>query len=169
MATDRLTPLDASFLHLEDGSSHMHTAAVMIFEGESLAYEDLVRFVESRLHLVPRYRQRLASVPLGQGRPKWVDDPAFDLRYHVRATALPEPAGEYELQVLAARVISQPLTRQRPLWELWLVQGLEGERFSVVSKTHHALVDGISGLDLLSVLFSSDEEAGEPQPWRPRA
>jgi diacylglycerol O-acyltransferase / wax synthase len=169
MATDRLTPLDASFLHLEDGSSHMHTAAVMIFEGESPAYEDFVRFVESRLHLVPRYRQKLAQVPLTQGRPRWVDDPAFDLRFHVRATALPAPATEYELQVLAARVVSQPLSRQRPLWELWLVQGLEGGRFAVIAKTHHALADGISGLDLLSVLFSADEEAGEPRPWRPRA
>ena len=169
MATDRLTPLDASFLHLEDGSSHMHTAAVMIFDGESPAYEDFVGFVESRLHLVPRYRQKLAPVPLGQGRPRWVDDPAFDLRFHVRATALPEPATEYELQVLAARVVSHPLTRQRPLWELWLVQGLDGGRFAIISKTHHALVDGISGLDLLSMLFSSDDEAGEPRPWRPRA
>jgi diacylglycerol O-acyltransferase / wax synthase len=168
MASDRLTPLDASFLHLEDGSSYMHVAAVMIFEGESPAYEDFVQFVESRLQLVPRYRQKLATVPLGQGRPRWVDDPAFDVRFHVRATALPEPGSEYELQVLAARVVSQPLTRQRPLWELWLVQGLEGGRFAVVSKTHHALVDGISGLDLLSVLFSSDDGADEPRPWRPR-
>jgi diacylglycerol O-acyltransferase / wax synthase len=168
MASDRLTPLDASFLHLEDGSSYMHVAAVMIFEGESPAYEDFVRFVESRLQLVPRYRQKLATVPLGQGRPRWVDDPAFDVRFHVRATALPDPGSEYELQVLAARVVSQPLTRQRPLWELWLVQGLEGGRFAVVSKTHHALVDGISGLDLLSVLFSSDDDADEPRPWRPR-
>jgi diacylglycerol O-acyltransferase / wax synthase len=168
MASDRLTPLDASFLHLEDGSSYMHVAAVMIFEGESPAYEDFVQFVESRLQLVPRYRQKLATVPLGQGRPRWVDDPAFDVRFHVRATALPEPGSEYELQVLAARVVSQPLTRQRPLWELWLVQGLEGGRFAVVSKTHHALVDGISGLDLLSVLFSSDDDADEPRPWRPR-
>jgi len=169
MATDRLTPLDASFLHLEDGSSHMHVAAVMIFEGEPPAYEDFVRFVDSRLHVVPRYRQKLAPVPLGQGRPRWVDDPAFDVRFHVRATALPDPGTEYELQVLAARVFSQPLTRQRPLWELWLVEGLEGRRFAVVSKTHHALVDGISGLDLLSVLFSSEDEAADDSaPWRPR-
>ncbi|MFL5821686.1 MAG: WS/DGAT/MGAT family O-acyltransferase [Solirubrobacteraceae bacterium] len=170
MASDRLTPLDASFLHLEDGSSHMHVGAVMIFEGEPPPYDDFVSFVGSRLDLVPRYRQKLAPIPLGQGRPKWVDDPVFDVRFHVRATALPRPGTEYELQVLTARVFSQPLTRQRPLWELWLVEGLEGGRFAVVSKTHHALVDGISGLDLLSVLFSSEEEPADADsgPWRPR-
>src|SRR5919204_3808663 len=125
MAGDRLTPLDASFLHLEDAVSHMHVAAVMIFEGEPPVYDEFVSFVESRLHLVPRYRQKLAWVPFGQGRPKWVDDPAFDVRFHVRSTALPRPGTEYELQVLAARVFSRPLTRERPLWEMWLVEGLD--------------------------------------------
>src|SRR5688572_2218738 len=156
MASDRLTPLDASFLHVEDASSHMHVAAVLIFDGPTPDYDEFVDYVESRLHLVPRYRQRLATVPLGQGRPSWADDPNFDIRFHVRDTALPRPGNEYQLQVLAARVFSQRLNRKRPLWEMWLVEGLEGDRFAIVSKTHHAVVDGIAGLDVLSVLFSSD-------------
>jgi WS/DGAT/MGAT family acyltransferase len=164
MTKDRLSPLDASFLHLEDATSHMHMAAVLIFAGKSLPYERLLAHVESRLGLVPRYRQRLAEVPLAQARPRWVDDERFDLRYHVRNTALPEPGSEYELQVLAGRVFSHHLRRDRPLWEMWLVEGLDRGRFAILSKTHHALVDGISGLDILSVLFASDEESG---PWQP--
>jgi diacylglycerol O-acyltransferase / wax synthase len=167
VGSDRLSPLDASFLHLEDAASHMHVAAVLIFDGEPPAYDDFVSFVDSRLHLVPRYRQRLAFVPLNQARPKWVDDEEFDPRFHVRATALPRPGGEYELQVLAARLFSRPLNRERPLWEMWLIEGLDGGRFAVMSKTHHALVDGISGLDILSVLFSTDEGSGEGD-WHPR-
>ena len=121
-------------------------------------YEQLLTHVESRLGLVPRYRQRLAEVPLAQARPRWVDDERFDLRFHVRHTALPEPGTEYELQVLAGRVFSQQLRRDRPLWEMWLVSGLEGGRFAILSKTHHALVDGVSGLDILSVLFAPDSD-----------
>ena len=166
MPSQRLTPLDTSFLHLEDSASHMHVAAAMVFEGPPLAYQDLLQHIQSRLHLVPRYRQRLAPVPLGQGRPKWVDDSHFDLRYHVRSTALPRPAGDYELQVLAGRVFSQPLNRARPLWEMWLVEGLPEGRFALLSKTHHAVVDGISGMDILSVLFSDDEDPGQAD-WRP--
>jgi len=169
MSYDRLTPLDASFLHLEDASSHMHVACVMIFAGEAPTYERFVSRIEERLHLVPRYRQRLAQVPLAQARPVWVDDTGFDARYHIRATALPSPGGEYELQVLAGRVFSQALNRDKPLWEVWLVEGLEGDRFAILSKTHHALVDGISGLDILSVLFAPEEQDGpEPQQWRPQ-
>src|SRR5436190_13260150 len=129
MGSDRLSPLDASFLHFEDDASHMHVACALIFDGEAPAYDDLLRHVERRLHLVPRYRQRLANVPLGQGRPKWVDDPHLNLRYHVRATALPAPGSEAELRALAGRVFSQQLDRDKPLWELWLVDGLEGGRF----------------------------------------
>ncbi len=169
MPTDRLTPLDASFLHLENPSAHMHVACVMIFAGEPPDYEDLLRHIDARLHLVPRYRQHLAQVPLAQGRPVWVDDQGFDLRFHVRATALPSPGSETELQVLAGRVFSQPLRRDRPLWEMWLVQGLESDRFAILSKTHHALVDGVSGMDILSVLFAPEEEARSRRPWRPRA
>ena len=168
MATDRLTPLDTSFLHLEDPATHMHVACVMVFEGDPPRYGDFVEFVASRLHLVPRYRQKLGFVPLGQGRPRWVDDESFDVRYHVRSTALPSPGGEHELEVLAGRVFGQQLNRDKPLWEMWLVEGLEGGRFAVLSKTHHALVDGISGLDILSVLFAGSEEARDPAGWVPR-
>src|SRR3954468_21600341 len=165
MPSDRLSPLDASFLHFEDAASHMHVACAMVFEGEAPAYEDLLEHIGQRLHLVPRYRQRLANVPLGQGRPKWVDDEHFDLRYHVRHTALPAPGTEYELQVLSGRVFSQPLRRDRPLWENWLVEGLGGDRFAILSKTHHALVDGISGLDVLAVLFADEADTGAA--WTP--
>jgi diacylglycerol O-acyltransferase len=168
MATDRLTPLDTSFLHLEDPATHMHVACVLVFEGDPPRYDEFVEFVASRLHLVPRYRQKLGFVPLGQGRPRWMDDEDFDVRYHVRSTALPSPGGEHELQVLAGRVFGQQLNRDKPLWEMWLVEGLEGGRFAVLSKTHHALVDGISGLDVLSVLFAGQEEARDPGSWAPR-
>jgi diacylglycerol O-acyltransferase / wax synthase len=166
MPSDRLSPLDASFLHFEDAASHMHVACAMVFDGDAPAYEDLLTHVDQRLHLVPRYRQRLAEVPFGQGRPIWVDDEHFDLRYHVRHTALPAPGTEYELQVLAGRVFSQQLRRDRPLWEMWLVENLDEDRFAILSKTHHALVDGISGLDILSVLFSDEADPGEG--WTPR-
>ena len=116
---DRLSPLDASFLHIEDATSHMHVAGVLIFRGEAPPYDDFLAHIEERLDHVPRYRQRLAWVPFGQGRPKWVDDEHFDLRYHVRSTALPSPATEYELQVLAGRVFSLRLNRDKPLWEMW--------------------------------------------------
>jgi WS/DGAT/MGAT family acyltransferase len=167
MSPDRLSPLDASFLHLEDAASHMHVAAALLFEGPPFDYEDLLAHVESRLGLVPRYRQRLAEVPLAQARPCWVDDDRFDLRYHVRHTALPAPGSEYELQVLAGRVFSQQLRRDRPLWEMWLVDGLEGGRFAILSKTHHAVIDGISGLDILSLLFAPDTE-DNGRPWHAR-
>src|ERR687884_2009249 len=135
LADDRLTGLDASFLHLEDDRSHMHVAAVMTFDGEPPAYDELVEAIGRRLHLVPRYRQKLAFVPFGQGRPRWVDDPHLNLRYHVRHTALPAPGSEEQLRALAGRVFSQQLDRDKPLWELWLVDGLEGDRFALLAKT----------------------------------
>ena len=171
MSSDRLTGLDASFLHLEDGSSHMHVAGVMIFEGSPPPYDELLEAIERRLGLVPRYRQRLAFVPLAQGRPKWVDDPHLNLRYHVRSTALPAP-GRRSSSRLAGRVFSQQLDRDKPLWEIWLVEGLEGDRFAMLSKTHHALVDGISGVDIMSVLFDTTPEPAAPtdtgERWLPR-
>src|SRR3954454_252904 len=169
MSADRLSPLDATFLHVETASQHMHVACALIFDGDPPDYDDLLDHIAARLHLVPRYRQRLAEVPFGQGRPKWVDDERFDLRFHVRATALPSPGSEYELQVLCGRVFSQPLRRDRPLWDMWLVEGLEGGRFAILSKTHHALVDGISGLDILSVLFAPEDDAGGGKAtWAPQ-
>lgn len=168
----RLTALDASFLHLERAGAHMHVAAVCVFEGEPPAYDELLRTIERRLHLVPRYRQRLAEVPLGQGRPVWVDDPHFNLRYHVRHAGLPSPGGEEQLKALAGRVFAQPLDRSKPLWDLLLVEGLDDGRFAILSKTHHALVDGVSGVDLMSLIFDAAEE-GTPidapaEPWQPR-
>jgi diacylglycerol O-acyltransferase / wax synthase len=172
MAGDRLTGLDASFLHIEDASSHMHVASVMTFEGPPPPYDELLETFERRLSLVPRYRQRLAFVPFAQGRPSWVDDPHLNLRYHVRNTALPSPGSERQLKDLAGRVFSQQLDRDKPLWEVWLVDGLEDDRFAVLSKTHHALVDGISGVDIISVLFdTAPEPAAPPDPgerWLPR-
>jgi diacylglycerol O-acyltransferase / wax synthase len=172
MSTDRLSPLDASFLHLEDEAAHMHVAGAMLFEGDAPDYAEFLGDVEQRLHLVPRYRQKLAYVPFGQGRPKWVDDPHFNLRYHVRVTALPAPGSEAQLRTLAGRVFSQQLDRGKPLWEIWLVQALEGGRFAMLSKTHHALVDGISGVDIASVLFDAAREPAVPAAsagrWVPR-
>jgi diacylglycerol O-acyltransferase / wax synthase len=172
MSPDRLTALDTSFLHLEDGEAHMHVASVMLFEGPPPGYDELLESLERRLPLVPRYRQRLAFVPLGQGRPRWVDDPHLNLRYHLRSTALPSPGSEQQLKDLAGRVFSQQLDRDKPLWEIWMVEGLEGDRFALLSKTHHALVDGISGVDIISVLFDTTPEPAAPTApgdrWLPR-
>jgi diacylglycerol O-acyltransferase / wax synthase len=172
MTRDRLSALDASFLHLEDSSAHMHVASVMLFEGSPPPYDELLEAIERRLSLVPRYRQRLAFVPLAQGRPRWVDDPHLNLRYHVRYTALPSPGSEEQLKDLAGRVFAQQLDRDKPLWELWLAEGLEGDRFAMLAKTHHALVDGISGMDIVSVLFDTSPEPVAPTDpgdrWLPR-
>src|SRR5436190_8044730 len=167
---DRLSPMDVSFLDQEKEGSHMHIGAVMIFEGPPPPYEDLLAHVESRLHLVPRYRQKLAYPPYQMGRPFWIDDPRFNLEYHVRHTALPGPGGVDQLRLLAGRIFAQRLDRSKPLWELWLVQGLEGNRFAIINKTHHALVDGVSGVDITTVLFDT---AATPTPvsaesWTPQ-
>src|SRR3712207_743824 len=164
---DRLTAVDASFLAQETASSHMHVGAVTIFEGPAPAYADLAAHIRSRLHLVPRYRQRLAVPPLDTGRPLWVDDPDFNLDYHLLHAALPAPGSEAQLRAMAARIVSQQLDRQRPLWELWLIEGLEDGRFSFVWKTHHALVDGVAGVDLATVLFDlAPEPAAVAHPER---
>src|ERR671928_1160803 len=157
---DRLSAVDASFLAQERANSHMHVGAVLIFEGPAPAYDELITQIRSRLHLVPRYRQKLAFPPLETGRPIWIDDPSFNLAYHVRHTALPAPGSEEQLRNLAARVVSQQLDRSKPLWETWLVEGLEDNRFALISKTHHALVDGVSGVDLATVLFDLEAVPG---------
>jgi WS/DGAT/MGAT family acyltransferase len=168
---DRLTGLDASFLQLERGPAHMHVASTTLFEGPVPEYEEFRDHIASRLHLVPRFRQKLRFVPFGQGRPVWVDDPRLNLDYHVRHTALPPPGTEDQLRTLAARIFSQRLDRTKPVWEMWLVDGLEGNRFAIVAKTHHALVDGVSGVDITTVLFDLDREPErlpEPDPWLPQ-
>src|SRR3954453_4738196 len=169
---DRLSAVDASFLAQERGNSHMHVGAVLIFEGPAPAYDDFLNHIRSRLHLVPRYRHKLAFPPLETGRPIWVDDRNFNLDYHVRHTALPAPGTEDQLRALAARIHSQRLDRAKPLWELWLVQGLEDGRFALISKTHHAVVDGIAGVDLATVIFDMspvpEPVPHEGEPWSPQ-
>jgi diacylglycerol O-acyltransferase / wax synthase len=169
---NRLSGLDTSFLHLERDGAHMHVASTTIFEGPPPRHEEFRDHIASRLHLVPRFRQKLRFVPLGQGRPVWVDDPHLNLDYHVRRTALPPPGSEDQLRVLAARIFSQQLDRSKPLWELWLAEGLMGDRFAIIGKTHHALVDGVSGVDITTVLFdTAPEPHGSPAAgpeWLPR-
>jgi diacylglycerol O-acyltransferase / wax synthase len=165
---DRLSAIDVSFLTNETSSSHMHVGAICIFEGPPPTYEDLLSHTRSRLHLVPRFTQKLAYPPAQAGRPFWVDDPSFNLEYHVRHSALPSPGSEEQLRNMAARVFSQQLDRSKPLWELWMVQGLTRRRFAFVTKTHHALVDGISGVDIATVLFDLKPapEPAEPEHER---
>jgi diacylglycerol O-acyltransferase len=170
VSVDRLSPLDASFLHVEDSVSHMHIASVMVLEGPSPPYREVVARVRSKLPLVPRYRQIVRFVPFDLGRPVWVDDPHFNIDYHIRHTALPAPGGEGELRKLVGRVMSQPLDRTRPLWEIWVVEGLDGGQWAMLSKTHHAMVDGISGTDLMASILdlSPTVPAAEPDAWEPR-
>jgi diacylglycerol O-acyltransferase / wax synthase len=166
---ERLSGLDTSFLHLERSGAHMHVASTSIFNGSAPTHEEFRDHIASRLHLVPRFRQKLRFVPLNQGRPVWVDDPHLNLDYHVRHTALPAPGSDEQLRNLAARIFSQQLDRSKPLWELWLVEGLSGDRFAIIGKSHHALVDGVSGVDITTVLFDLDPEpSGKPDkapPW----
>jgi diacylglycerol O-acyltransferase / wax synthase len=168
---DRLTAIDASFLSNESSSSHMHIGAILIFEGPPPRYTDLVEHVRARLHMVPRFRQKIVVPPLEAGRPLWADDVNFNLTYHIRHTALPEPGGEDQLRRLAGRVFSQQLDRSKPLWELWLAQGLERDRFAILTKTHHAMVDGVSGVDIGTVLFELEpdvEPAAVSDDWVPQ-
>jgi WS/DGAT/MGAT family acyltransferase len=175
---DRLSAQDNSFLLLEQGNVRMHVASTNIFDVGPLQTEgggidiDLVkRATESYLHLVPRYRQRLHEIPLFN-HAVWVDDPHFDLNYHVRHTALPKPGSLSQLKNLVARVMAQPLDRKRPLWETWIVEGLEGgEQFAMITKIHHCMIDGASGVDLANIQFSTSPEAtplAAPEPYRPR-
>ncbi|HEY7268120.1 MAG TPA: wax ester/triacylglycerol synthase family O-acyltransferase [Solirubrobacterales bacterium] len=169
--TDRLTGLDSSFLHLERDGTQMHVASTTLFEGPAPPYVDFRDHIGSRLHLVPRFRQKVRFVPFGQGRPVWVDDPHLNLGYHVRHTSLPEPGSEQQLRTLAARIFSQQLDRSKPLWEIWLIEGLKGGRFAVVGKTHHAMVDGVSGVDITTVLYDLEQDPAESpvesEPWVP--
>jgi len=172
---ERLSALDRFFLDVEGYSTHMHVAATAIFEMGPLRSEDggiamdrIRKYVESRLYLMPRYRQRLAYIPI-ENHPVWVDDDRFTIRYHVRHTALPKPGSERQLKRLSARIMSQKLDRSRPLWELWVVEGLENDRFALISKTHHCMIDGVSGVDLMTVLLDvlPETSVAEPVPWNP--
>ena len=167
---DRLSAIDASFLAQEKQSSHMHVGALVTFDGSAPSREELRAHLEGRLGRVPRYRQKLAFPPLEAGRPFWVDDPNFNLDYHVRHTALPKPGSGDQLRELAGRIFSQRLDRSKPLWEIWIAHGLDGGRFALISKTHHALVDGVSGVDIATVLFDLSPVPGDPDEgdgWTP--
>src|SRR5664279_2883761 len=167
---DRLSPLDSTFLNIEDGVSHMHIASIGIFEGPAPRIEDLVSMIAGKLGYVPRYRQVVERVPGDLGRPVWVDDPHFNIDYHVRHTALPPPGGEAELRRLVGRIMSQQLDRSKPLWEIWMIDGLEGDRWAMASKSHHCMVDGVSGTELLSVIMDRSPEVSRPDPvvWSPQ-
>ena len=172
---ERLSNLDASFLALERRSTHMHVGAVALFgpgphtDEDGVDIEVIRRLVASRLDQIPRYRQRLATVPL-EGHPVWVDDEYFHLDYHVRHIALPHPGTEDQLKSLVGRLMSQQLDRTRPLWELFVVEGLADGGFAIVSKIHHCMIDGMSGIDLMAVIldFTPDVTIEEPQPWTAR-
>jgi diacylglycerol O-acyltransferase len=175
-AHERLSAQDRAFLVFEDADAHMHLGGIALFEaaplrapGGGIDIERLRAHIASRLHLVPRYRQRLAWVPVLE-RPVWVDDDHFNLAYHVRHTAVPRPGDDEQLKRLAARVLSQQLDRGKPLWELWVVEGLHGDRFAVLVKVHHALADGISAFGLFSALLSPvpTDTVDRPVPWTPR-
>jgi WS/DGAT/MGAT family acyltransferase len=166
---DRMSTLDAEFLHLEDSNSHMHIAGICTFADPAPTLAELEALIASKVHKIPRYRQRVRTVPLELGRPVWVDDPHFNLSYHIRHTALPAPGDDAALRRLMGRLMSQPLDRERPLWEAWLTEGLEGDRWALIFKIHHCMVDGISGVGLLEVLLDlfPDVELDEPEPWEP--
>jgi diacylglycerol O-acyltransferase / wax synthase len=161
--------LDELFLHLEGPNTHMHVGGVAIFEGPPPDYEEVLDMVRRRLGMVPHFRRKLAFVPFGLGRPVWVDDSHFNLEYHVRQTALPQPGDAQRLKRLTARIMSQQLDRSKPLWELWIAEGLQGDRFALISKTHHCLIDGVSGADIMSVMLDMGPEPQDFQsePWRP--
>ena len=166
---DRMHTLDAEFLHLEDRAGHLHIAGIAVFDGDPPSEQDLSDLLEAKLHLIPRYRQRVRAVPFELGRPVWVDDPHFQLRYHIRHTALPAPGDEDALSSLMGRLMSQPLDPERPLWEIWLVEGLADDRWALIFKVHHCMVDGISGVGLLTVLLDIEPRTTIPlpQPWTP--
>jgi diacylglycerol O-acyltransferase len=169
-SSDRLSALDASFLEFEDAVSHMHIGSVGLFEGPAPSERELREMVLDKLHLVPRYRQLVRFVPLRVGRPLWIDDPHFNLDYHLRRTALASPGGELELRLLVGRVMSQQLDRSKPLWEMWAVEGLEDGRWALISKIHHCMVDGVAGTDLITVVLdpSPTSERAPRGSWQPQ-
>lgn len=167
---DWLSSLDTSFLQLENDTQQMHVGSLLILDGPGPEYEAFCRHVESRLQAVPRYRQRVQRLPLDLARPFWVDDPHFSLSYHLRHTAIPRPGDEEQLLALSGRIMSQRLDLDRPLWEMWLVEGLPDERWAVISKVHHAMIDGVSGNDVLEMLLdrSAETKPWPSKPWQPR-
>jgi diacylglycerol O-acyltransferase len=162
---ERLSALDAAFLEIETPSCHMHFAAVLVFEARSLTlphggidFERIRRHLEAGVHYVPRYRQRIEYIPL-QHHPVWVDDDAFHINYHVRHAAVPRPGTPEQLNRLVGRILAQKLDRSRPLWELYVIEGLADDRFAIVAKVHHCMVDGLAGVNVMSVWLRSEPEA----------
>ena len=171
---ERLSTLDASFLYLEKPHLHMHVGGLAVFDPTDspsgpLTFERLRELTASRIHLVPRWRQRVLFPPLNVGRPVWADDPHFNPGYHLRRTALPAPGGDDELKTLVGRVMSQNLDRARPLWEMWVVEGLSEGRWALLSKVHHCMVDGVATTDLMTVLMDAERDAKPTTPpaWVP--
>jgi diacylglycerol O-acyltransferase len=169
---ERLSSLDTSFLNLEDATTPMHVGSVMVFDAPSggFDYESLVTLISQRIAHVPRYRQRIKTVPGSLANPVWVDDTHFDMSYHVRRSALPRPGSDEQLEELVARIQPRPLDRSRPMWEVYLVEGLAENRFAIITKTHHSLVDGISSVDIGNVLVDGNPMASEGvlTTWRAR-
>lgn len=165
----RLNYLDAQFLHVEGVNSPMHIANVAVFEGPVPSREEIEQLIEAKLPLLQRYRQRVRFMPFDLGRPVWVDDPRFYLRYHVRRTALPEPHDFEALWALMGRLMSQLLDRNRPLWEIWVVEGLENGRWAMIQKSHHAMVDGVNGTGLIGIILDKapDAQLQKPGQWAP--
>ncbi len=184
--TDRLSSLDVSFLYLEGRTTPMHVGGLLVFQppdqaesdqrrgqrsGNSAAfdYERLVELIEQRIALVPRYRQKIRTVPGHLANPVWVDDPEFDISFHVRRSALPKPGSDQQLREFCARIQSRPLDRHRPLWEIYLVEGLRDNRIAIITKTHHAMVDGVSAIEIGQVILDASV-AGRQMPddlWMP--
>ena len=162
-----MSPMDASFLHIEGPNNPMHIGGVSIFEGPAPPFERLEEMVSAKLDAVPRYRQKVRFVPLSLGRPVWVDDPHFNLTYHLRHSALPAPGTDDVLRRTAARIFAHHLDRRKPLWEIWMIEGLSENRWALLSKVHHCMVDGVSATDLMTVMFDAMPAAGAPATWQP--
>ncbi len=165
---ESMSAQDAMFLHVENDVTPMHIGGVSIFEGPPPPFVDVRAMVDSKLHHTPRYRQKVRFVPMGVGEPVWVDDPHFNIDYHLRHSAVPSPGTEAQLRAMAARVFSQHLDRARPLWEIWMVEGLDDGRWALLSKVHHCMVDGVAATDLMSVMFDDGAEPARDEPWQPR-
>ncbi len=168
---ERLSASDMSSLLAERGPIHVHVGGTIVVDGKPPPFEELLEHVSQRLALVPRFRQKVTKTPLGLSNPVWADDAEFDLRWHVRHVALPAPGSDAQLRELVGRVMSQPLDFARPLWQLYLIEGLEGKRHAVISKTHHALVDGVSAVDVGTILLDPNKDGTEMElaadPWDP--
>ncbi len=164
-----MSPLDALFLHIEDGISHMHIGSCAVFDGPAPTFDALVGLICSKLDLATRYRQKVRFVPAGLGHPVWVDDPHFDPTNHMVHVALPPPGGKVELEELVGRIMSHELDRHRPLWEISMVEGLSDDRWALICKVHHCMADGIAGTDLIAILLDVDADVGirSTRPWNP--